>query len=121
MFALALKLAVFASISVFGAQALRGVTVHGSWTGFVIAVLFSILNTILAVPLMKAVLFLGTPLTILTLGLFALAVPIAMNAALLRGLSFLIGQDRFQIDGWRPALMMGLLFAIGQGVVAVLT
>ena len=120
MLALVFKLILFAFIAVGGAQAVRGVTVEGRWTALVIAVLFSFLNTVLAVPLMKALLFLGTPLTILSLGLFAMAVPIAVNAAVLRLLSFLVGQDRFRIDGWTPALLMGVLFGLGQMLLRIL-
>ena len=121
MFDLLIKLVVFAAIAFFGAKSLGGVTVRDGWTGLVIAILFSILNTLLAVPVKAVLLFLGTPLVILTLGLFALVVHVGVNAAVLRGLSFVIGKDRFDIDGWKPALVMGVFFSIGQVIVRFLT
>ena len=120
MFDLVIQLAVFAGIAFFGARGLGGVTVRGGWTSLVIAILFSVLSALLGVPVTRLLLFLGAPLTCLTLGLFALAVPIAANAALLRGLPFLVGRDRFEIEGWMPAIAMGVLFGIGQVVLRVL-
>ena len=110
-----------AGIAFIGAQALGGVTVRDGWTGLVIAILFSILNAILGVPLKAVLLFLGTPLVILSLGLFALLINVGVNAALLRALSFVIGKDRFEIEGWTPALIFGVFFSIGQVVLRFLT
>jgi putative membrane protein len=75
-----------------------GVTVSSWWTALVVAVVLGILNTFLK----PILLFLTFPVTVITLGLFALVV----NTALILLATVLV--PGFAIDGFLTALLFGV-------------
>jgi putative membrane protein len=88
-----------------------GIEVDGGFVTFLwIAVVFSFVNVFLG-PILH---LLSLPITILTLGLFALVV----NAALL-GITAWLTRD-LDIDGFWPALFGGILIAVFAALLSLL-
>jgi putative membrane protein len=98
-----IRLALLACAIGLTAWLLPDVTIEGGvFTYLWIALLFALVNAILG-PILH---LLALPITVLTLGLFALVV----NAALL-GLTALLSPD-FQIDGFFTAVFAALLISV---------
>jgi putative membrane protein len=72
-------------------------------TLLVVALIFGLVNVIVK-PVVK---FFSLPLLIVTLGLFTLVI----NAAML-GLTALLAGDAFQVDGFWPAVLGGLVVSL---------
>jgi putative membrane protein len=99
---LALRLVVLAGIIGLVAHIVSGIHVEGGfWTWLWLAVLFSLVNTIVG-PILR---LLSLPFIILTLGLFLLVV----NAALLALTAWL--SDKISIDSFGAAVAGGFLIA----------
>jgi putative membrane protein len=99
---LALRLVVLAAIIGLVANIVSGIHVDGGfWTWLWLAVLFSLVNTIVG-PILR---LLSLPFIILTLGLFLLVV----NAALLALTAWL--SDKIAIDSFGAAVAGGFLVA----------
>jgi putative membrane protein len=97
------RLVILALIIGLVAKLVPGIHTHGSfWALLWIAVIFSIINTVLG-PLFK---LLSLPLIVLTLGLFLLVV----NAALL-GITAALS-SHLDVDSFGAAVLGGLLIAI---------
>jgi len=97
------RLVILALIIGLVAKLVPGIDTHGSfWALLWIAVIFSIINTVLG-PLFKV---LSLPLIVLTFGLFLLVV----NAALL-GITAALS-SHLDIDSFGAAVLGGLLIAI---------
>ena len=97
------RLVILALIIGLVAKLVPGIHTHGSfWALLWIAVIFSIINTVLG-PLFK---LLSLPLIVVTFGLFLLVV----NAALL-GITAAL-TSHLDIDGFGAAVLGGLLIAI---------
>lgn len=107
---LLLRWLVLAAAIALTAWLLPGFNVEGGWGTYLwLAFLFSLVNVILG-PLLH---LLSLPLTILTLGLFALVV----NAALV-GITAWISSD-LSVDGFFPALFAAILIAIFTAALSV--
>lgn len=78
---------------------IQGVTIPNWWTALVVAVVLGILNTFLK----PILLFLTLPVTIITLGLFALVV----NTALILLATVIV--PGFVIDGFFTAFLFGFV------------
>ena len=113
------KVVLMAAVFWGVAQVLGGITVvpnaegplgePGTWLW--IALLFALVNAVVG-PVLRLLSF---PFVLVTLGLFLLVV----NAALL-GMTAAI-TDRLQVDGFGPAIIGGLLLAIGGWIADQLT
>ena len=113
------KVVLMAAVFYGVAQVLSGITVlpnpagplgePGTWLW--IALLFALVNAIVG-PVLR---LLSLPFVLVTLGLFLLVV----NAALLGITASLT--DRLQVDGLGPAILGGLLLAVGGWLVDQLT
>ena len=113
------KVVLMAAVFWGVAQVLGGITVvpnpegplgePGTWLW--IALLFALVNAVVG-PVLR---LLSLPFVLVTLGLFLLVV----NAALLGIAASLT--DRLQVDGLGPAILGGLLLAVGGWVVDQLT
>ena len=103
MLRLLLRWAVLAVAIWLATAVVPGVTVSGGWGTYLwVALLFGLINAVIG-PVLK---LLALPLTILTLGLFALVV----NAALL-GLTAKI-TERLDIDGFWSAVFGALVISL---------
>jgi putative membrane protein len=108
---IAFRLLVLAGAIWLTAWLLPNVTVHGGFFTYLwIAVLFALVNGFIG-PILRLVAF---PLTILTLGLFALVV----NAALV-GITAKLSHD-FSIDGFWPAVLAAILISVFSAVLNML-
>lgn len=106
-----LRLLVLAAAIWATAWLLPNVTVHGGFFSYLwIAVLFSLVNMFLG-PILRLV---ALPLTILTLGLFALVV----NAALV-GITAHLSKD-LNIHGFWPAVFAALLISVFSALLNML-
>jgi putative membrane protein len=108
---IALRLLVLAAAIWVAAWLLPDVTITGGvWTYLWIAVLFAVVNMFVG-PILHLI---SLPLTILTLGLFALVV----NAALV-GLTAALSSD-FDIDGFWSALLAALVISVVSALLNLL-
>lgn len=97
------QIAINAFVLWLAAQVIQGIRFDGNWVALVIlAVIFGIVNAIIK----PIVLLLTLPLTIVTLGVFALVI----NALMLLLTSGLSGS--YSIDGFFPALWGSILISI---------
>ena len=101
-----LRILLTAVVVVFLANFLPGVTVTGYWTAIVVALVLALLNLIV-----KPVLVLLTlPVTILTLGLFL----IAINAIIILLVDSFVGG--FDVSGFWIAVLFSILLSIFQSL-----
>lgn len=106
-----LKLLVLTAAIWLTAWLLPDVTVRGGFLTYLwIAVLFALVNAVIG-PILRIVAF---PLTVLTLGLFALVV----NAALV-GITAKLSAN-FDIDGFWPAVFAAILIAVFSALLNLL-
>jgi putative membrane protein len=108
---IALRLLVLAAAIWMAAWLLPDVTITGGFFTYLwIALLFAVVNMFVG-PILHLI---SLPLTILTLGLFALVV----NAALV-GLTALLSSD-FDIDGFWSAVLAALVISVVSAVLNLL-
>jgi putative membrane protein len=106
-----LRLVALAGAIWLTAWILPGVHVYGGvWTYLWVALLFAVVNIVLG-PLLHLI---SLPLTVMTLGLFALVV----NAALV-GITAAVSKD-FAVDGFWSALVAAILIAVFTAVLTAL-
>jgi putative membrane protein len=91
------------------ANVVPGVTVAGTTTAIIAAIVLGILNTFLK-PVLQ---ILALPITILTLGLFYIVV----NVFIIYLASYLV--DGFSISGFIPALFFGLVVSVVSGILGM--
>jgi putative membrane protein len=104
------RLLVLAAAIWLTAWLLPNVTVHGGFFTYLwIALLFALVNAFIG-PILRLIAF---PLTVLTLGLFALVV----NAALV-GITAKLSHD-FNIDGFWTAVLAAILISVFSAVLNV--
>lgn len=108
MLAQFLILTVLASVA---PQIVPGVKVKGIESAALLTVVFVLLNMVLGPFLKWTLAALSLPFVILTLGLFMFVVTVTVNTLLLKLTDALL--DSFEIKGWGPAFLMGLLFTFG--------
>lgn len=101
-----LKLILNALLVLALAYTLGGVSVNGFGTALLVALVLSILNTIIK----PILIFLTLPATIITLGLFLLVI----NAIIILMADSLVGG--FSVDGFWWALLFSLLLSIIHSV-----
>lgn len=80
-------------------------------TGLTAAVIVAVLLGIISITLRPVLLLLTLPINLLSLGLFSFVI----NAAILLGLAQIV--DGFQIEGFIPALLGGIVIALVQWLV----
>jgi len=91
------------------ANVVPGVTIAGTTTAIIAAIVLGILNTFLK-PVLQ---ILALPITILTLGLFYIVV----NVFIIYLASYLV--DGFSISGFIPALFFGLVVSVVSGILGM--
>ena len=99
-------------------QVVPGVKVKGFGSAALIALVFAVLNILVGWLLRWALAAISLPFVLLTFGLFLFVITVVVNAILLRLTDALL--DSFELKGWMPAFGMGLLFAIGGKVAAMI-
>jgi len=97
-----LKILITAIAVLIASWVLQGVTVNGSLTAIMVALVLGLLNAVV-----KPILVLLTiPITIFTLGLFLLVI----NVLIVMWTSDLV--PGFTVDGWFSALLFGLIVSV---------
>jgi putative membrane protein len=105
-----LKIIVSAIAVFIVARILPGVAVDNYWSALMVAIVLAFLNTIV-----KPVLTILTiPITVLTLGLFLLAI----NALIIIFAEKLV--NGFRVDGFWPALLFSLILSLCTGILNAL-
>lgn len=107
-----IKFLIFTAIAAVSPQILPGVKIKGMGAAAAVALIFGLLNLFFGWLLGLAAKVVSLPLACLTFGLFWLLIPTIVNAVLLRITDAFL--DPFELDGWWPALGMGLLFGLGS-------
>ncbi len=92
----------------FLSQWLPGISVTSLEASFIVAIVLSLLNAVLA-PILQ---LLALPITILTLGLFALVV----NGAIVLIADTLM--DSFAVAGWLMAIVFSIIMALFNSVLS---
>lgn len=115
MMGLLIKFVIFTAIAAVSPQIIPGIKVKGLGSAAAVALVFGILNLLFGWVLGFLVKVVSLPLACLTFGIFWLLVPIIINTILLKVTDAVL--DGFELEGWWPALAMGVLFALG-GVLA---
>ena len=110
---------VFTGIALVSPHILPGIKVKGIESAALVAVVFGLLNLVLGWLLTRVIGLVSLPFTCLTLGLFALLIPMIVNSILLKITDVVL--ESFEIKGWGPAFGMGLLFGLGSLLVRVLS
>lgn len=113
------QLLVLTVVAFVAPQIVPGVKVKGIEAAALIALLFVVFNVLIGWILDGALTLVALPFVILTLGLFKLLITVVVNAILLRLTDSLM--TGFDLDGWRPAFGMGLLFGLGGWLARWLT
>jgi len=111
MLELLIKFVIFTAIAAISPQLIPGIKVKGLGAAASVALVFGILNLLFGWVLGFLVKAISLPLACLTFGIFWLLVPMLVNAILLKVTDLLL--EAFELEGWWPALGMGLLFALG--------
>jgi putative membrane protein len=102
-----LKILITAIAVLIASWLLKGVTVNGSMTAIIVALVLGILNAFV-----KPVLVILTiPVTIFTLGLFLLVI----NVLIIMWTSDLV--PGFNVDGWWSALLFGLIVSFASSLI----
>lgn len=102
MFKLLLKFVINAAAVLVAANFISGVQVNGYVDALVVAVVLSLLNTIVK-PILK---FLAFPITIMTLGLFLLVI----NAVMVMATDYFV--SGFEVGGFIPALLFSIVLSV---------
>ncbi len=111
MMELLIKFVIFTAIAAISPQLIPGIKVKGLGAAALVALVFGILNLLFGWLLAIVVKVISLPLACLTFGIFWLLVPTLVNTILLKVTDAVL--DPFELEGWWPALGMGLLFALG--------
>ncbi len=106
------KLIIFTLIALISPHLFPGIKVKGVGAAFGVAIVFGILNVLIGWLVTLLIAVFSLPLIIVTLGCFAIFIPMILNAILLK-ITAEILDLYFRIDGWLPAFGMGFLFALG--------
>ena len=106
------KFLIFTAIAAVSPQILPGVKVKGIGAAASVALIFGLLNLLFGWILGLAVKLVTLPLACLTFGIFWVLIPMLVNAVLLKVTDAFL--DPFELDGWWPALGMGLLFGLAS-------
>lgn len=110
---LLIKLLINAVALWCAAQYIDGIRYTGTVKGLlIVALIFGLVNVLIK-PILKLFAF---PITVLTLGLFALVI----NAAMLMLTAKLASEYGFRVDGFVPALIGALLVSIVSAVLGLL-
>jgi putative membrane protein len=107
-----LELVIYTAIAFVSPRIVPGVKVRGIGSAVLVALVFGLLNFLVGWLLTLVVTVLSLPLTCLSLGLFKLLIPTLVFAALLKITDAVL--ESFELEGWWPALAMGLLFSLGS-------
>lgn len=107
-----LQFLIFTAIAFVTPQIVPGVKVRGISSAVLVALVFGLLNFLIGWLLTLVITLLSLPLTCLSLGLFRLLIPTIVFAALLKLTDVFL--ESFELEGWWPALAMGLLFSLGS-------
>lgn len=105
------RIVIFTVIALLSPQLLPGVRVRGVGAAAAVALVFTVLNLVLGWLIGFLLALVTLPAILLTFGLFKLLLPTLVNALLLKLTDAVL--EAFHLDGWWPALGMGLLFALG--------
>ena len=106
------KLIIFTLIALISPHLFPGIKVKGIGSALGVAIVFGILNVLIGWLVKFLLTVITFPLIIVTLGCFAIFLPMIINAILLK-ITAEILDLYFRIDGWLPAFGMGFLFALG--------
>ncbi|MDJ0785307.1 MAG: phage holin family protein [Myxococcota bacterium] len=102
MTGLALRTAITAAGLWLAAEIVSGIHIEGGWTILAAALLLGLVNAVLR----PVIVFLTLPITVVTLGLFLLAINAGMLALVARLLS------QFSIDGFGSALLGSVVVSL---------
>ena len=114
MLSLVLQLVLYALIAFFAPRFIPGIRIRDSATAITVAILFVIVNLVLGWLvglLLNIALF---PVILCSLGLFALVVPVLVNAIMLKLVDGLM--TSFDLVGWTPAIILGILFGLANAL-----
>lgn len=119
MFLILVSLVVFTLIALVSPRIVPGIKVKGVEAAILVAAIFVVLNIVIGWLLTPVIKLVALPLTCLTLGLFRFLIPMIVNAILLKITDAIL--DSFELEGWGPAFVMGLLFGLGNLLVSFLS
>ena len=106
------ELLVYTAIAFVSPRIVPGVRVQGIAAAVLVALVFGLLNFLIGWLVTFVLTLLSLPFYVLSLGLFKLVIPTLIFAVLLRITDAFL--EPFELDGWKPALIMALLFSIGS-------
>ena len=115
---LLLQLILYGLIAFFAPRFIPGIRIRDSATAITIAILFVVVNLFLGWLvglLLNIVLF---PVILCSLGLFAILVPVLVNAIVLKVVDGLM--TSFDLAGWTPAILLGILFGLANALAHVI-
>ena len=105
-----LEFFAYAVVAAICPSLIPGVKVKNFGTAILIALVFAVLNMLIGWLVTTLITLLSIPLILLTLGLFAILIQALVNMILLMVTDALL--EDFELEGWLPAFMMAILFAI---------
>ena len=111
---LLLQLVLYALIAFFAPRVIPGIRIRDSATAITVAILFVVVNLVLGWLvglLLNIALF---PAILCSFGLFALVVPVLVNAVVLKVVDSLMSS--FDLVGWTPAILLGVLFGLANAL-----
>jgi putative membrane protein len=111
---LILQLVLYALIAFFAPRFIPGIRIRDSATAITVAILFVIVNLILGWLVGLLITLVSLPAIICSLGLFAILIPALVNAIVLKVVDGLMSS--FDLVGWGPALILGVLFGLANAL-----
>lgn len=111
---LLLQLVLYALIAFFAPRVIPGIRIRDGATAITVAILFVIVNLFLGWLVGLLITLVSLPAIICSLGLFAILIPVLVNAAVLKLVDGLMSS--FDLAGWGPAIILGILFGIANAV-----
>ena len=113
------ELLAYTAIAFVSPHIVPGVKVRGIGAAVLVALVFGLLNFLIGWLVTFVLTLLSLPFIVLSLGLFKLVIPTLIFAVLLKITDVFL--EPFELEGWTPALIMGLLFSIGSFLTRYLT
>lgn len=111
MIALLVKWVVYAAALMVGANVIKSVHLRGWGAAFGAAAAFGVVNVLLGWLLGGLITLLSLPVTILTLGLFLLVIPILVNMILLKLADAMTG-EAFEVEDAGGLFGLALLMSV---------